>query len=880
MTREQLIEALSPYGPVIDARIVVSTRTGRPTKRFAFCDLSTPESAEAAISALNGSRDLGDPVLYVTHSTDDSHNYNYNQGGDGRGGAYGNKINYGSYYNSMHNNRYSPSQYLYSSYTAASSQPHALPPYDYNNNNGSNNNNVSSGVLQQQQRQQQHRSMQPTAPPFQPTRALCSTATASTATAQTKPYENEDKKEKREEENTQKTRSGGEEEEQQQQFYYSGPHPPPHLPIAVPPLRSTAMTRNHRLPASTPPTPTTTAATTPTAGAGTDTPLPPSSAAAAAAAAAAAMTTMATTMEGSQIQQQQQQQMPPSWYWYHPAMPYSHLQQPHTVTPMPLGPTSSSPSTSPPAQTPRDTTQTVLLPTPEAAASAMNSTYYYYPYPSSMAPYYPSQPPYYSPAPAHSHVHGPPPPVLPYAALQPTMPQPMQQQQQHTEEEQEQEQEQEYNVQQTEMGGEVVVEEKEKENGGEEGEHRRPSSHQHQQPQQQLQNVITTLYVRGLPLEMEEIGLAQRYTPFGTVIATKILRNIEDGGSRGAGFVEFATRGEAQSALVQTDGSVDAEGRFVRVVFARRQLRSSKESTSTTWINPPPLSLPSTTTTTTTSPSTPIVNGGVGAWVGGVLSQPGYPYAMMYPPHPIRRVGDPVVVWSTLNSSGASVDGVGSGLAQPYANYATVLQQPYSPRFLTAVAAGHSSSPPSAPARDATSPRSMLTQRMRTGSGTVPEKVATAREPNGSAAEAAGDTLRRGSSDLLNATPTAAATPLPPKSEARKDSSSLPPHMSRRPSQKEKMQALTDTNINSTLTTAKAVIVTARRRHTRQSSMEVMATPPQSTPETAANTGATTPSTSTSTVSSSGDRPQQPSALLHEVAGATSRLTVSTALIL
>ena len=46
-----------------------------------------------------------------------------------------------------------------------------------------------------------------------------------------------------------------------------------------------------------------------------------------------------------------------------------------------------------------------------------------------------------------------------------------------------------------------------------------------------------TMYVRPIPDAMEEVGLMEMFSPFGAVVATKILRNF-DGSSRAAGFVE------------------------------------------------------------------------------------------------------------------------------------------------------------------------------------------------------------------------------------------------------------------------------------------------------------------------------------------------------
>lgn len=87
---------------------------------------------------------------------------------------------------------------------------------------------------------------------------------------------------------------------------------------------------------------------------------------------------------------------------------------------------------------------------------------------------------------------------------------------------------------------------------------------------------LTTLYVRGLPVEMDEMGLLHYYMPFGTVVATKILRNLDSMRSRGAGFIEFFSRHESDAALKGTNRAMGPAGRELMVQYAPRQLHTSR----------------------------------------------------------------------------------------------------------------------------------------------------------------------------------------------------------------------------------------------------------------------------------------------------------------
>ena len=62
-TENDLQDAFAAHGTVLEANLMMDRVSGRP-RGFAFVTMSTPEEAQAAISALNG-KDLGGRSLTV-----------------------------------------------------------------------------------------------------------------------------------------------------------------------------------------------------------------------------------------------------------------------------------------------------------------------------------------------------------------------------------------------------------------------------------------------------------------------------------------------------------------------------------------------------------------------------------------------------------------------------------------------------------------------------------------------------------------------------------------------------------------------------------------------------------------------------------------------
>lgn len=86
-TKETLEQAFSGYGEVASVDIITDRQSGR-AKGFAFVEMSTPEEAEAAKQALNGSEIDGRTI-----NVDNARTQAHREGGGRSGGHSG----YGSY---------------------------------------------------------------------------------------------------------------------------------------------------------------------------------------------------------------------------------------------------------------------------------------------------------------------------------------------------------------------------------------------------------------------------------------------------------------------------------------------------------------------------------------------------------------------------------------------------------------------------------------------------------------------------------------------------------------------------------------------------------------------------------------------------------------
>jgi RNA recognition motif-containing protein len=78
------------------------------------------------------------------------------------------------------------------------------------------------------------------------------------------------------------------------------------------------------------------------------------------------------------------------------------------------------------------------------------------------------------------------------------------------------------------------------------------------------------VYVGNLPFSVNDSSLEALFATFGTVESAKVITDRETGRSRGFGFVEMSTDGEAQEAINKLNES-EFEGRNLTVNEARPQ---------------------------------------------------------------------------------------------------------------------------------------------------------------------------------------------------------------------------------------------------------------------------------------------------------------------
>jgi len=82
------------------------------------------------------------------------------------------------------------------------------------------------------------------------------------------------------------------------------------------------------------------------------------------------------------------------------------------------------------------------------------------------------------------------------------------------------------------------------------------------------------LYVGNLPFNHNDDALQQLFTPYGEVVSARVITDRESGRSRGFGFVEMSSRGEAQKAM-DAMNSASVDGRAL-VVNEAREKRSAR----------------------------------------------------------------------------------------------------------------------------------------------------------------------------------------------------------------------------------------------------------------------------------------------------------------
>ena len=78
------------------------------------------------------------------------------------------------------------------------------------------------------------------------------------------------------------------------------------------------------------------------------------------------------------------------------------------------------------------------------------------------------------------------------------------------------------------------------------------------------------LYVGNLAFETSGDNLRQHFAQAGTVETATVVEDRETGRSRGFGFVEMATKEEAEAAIARFDGN-DLNGRSLKVNAAKQR---------------------------------------------------------------------------------------------------------------------------------------------------------------------------------------------------------------------------------------------------------------------------------------------------------------------
>jgi RNA recognition motif-containing protein len=86
------------------------------------------------------------------------------------------------------------------------------------------------------------------------------------------------------------------------------------------------------------------------------------------------------------------------------------------------------------------------------------------------------------------------------------------------------------------------------------------------------------MYVSNLGYHTDDEQLRKLFEPFGQVSSAKVITDRATGRSRGFGFVEMASGGEAEQAIGKLNGR-EIEGRSISVSVAReRENRSDKRN--------------------------------------------------------------------------------------------------------------------------------------------------------------------------------------------------------------------------------------------------------------------------------------------------------------
>jgi len=76
------------------------------------------------------------------------------------------------------------------------------------------------------------------------------------------------------------------------------------------------------------------------------------------------------------------------------------------------------------------------------------------------------------------------------------------------------------------------------------------------------------LYVSNLQWGIDDDALLEAFSAYGEVIKAQVVKDRDTGRSRGFGFVEFATAGEAEDAMRALHHR-ELKGRSIRIEYAK-----------------------------------------------------------------------------------------------------------------------------------------------------------------------------------------------------------------------------------------------------------------------------------------------------------------------
>ena len=82
------------------------------------------------------------------------------------------------------------------------------------------------------------------------------------------------------------------------------------------------------------------------------------------------------------------------------------------------------------------------------------------------------------------------------------------------------------------------------------------------------------LYVGNLPYSADQQSLTETFSQCGTVDSVNVITDRDTGRSKGFGFIEMSSDGEAQKAIQELNGT-DCDGRPIVVNEAKPQRKKS-----------------------------------------------------------------------------------------------------------------------------------------------------------------------------------------------------------------------------------------------------------------------------------------------------------------